>query len=1110
MIKTKSLWLIGVGVAIAAAYGVYWYFPQAFPIVNVSYTMDRAAALSRAKELAGQLQLGPQDGYTQAAAANLDDQMQVYTELEAGGEKVFQDVITSGIYSPYIWVVRHFKPLDVNEVHFFFTPDGKLYGFQEKIAEKVERPSLQPKQAREIAEKQAVKSWAVPLDQFTLVESSKDTKPNGRTDHKFVYERKERLKDAYYRLTLEVTGDKLTGAHYSVKVPDTFIKKYAQMRSANNTIAIGAFLSMAFFYFIIIGLSSLIIFMRRRWLLWKPAFMLGALIAFLTLAMSLNQLPIYWMRYQTTASYTTFVIALILNMIVSFILNTLVFSYVISIAEGLTRKAFKSKIQFWSLWNKEVAASPEGAGQTAIAYLSAPMLLFYQVLIFMFARYFLGWWYPASSLLDPNILATYFPWLQATSIAVQAGIIEECLFRAFPLGAAALLGERYNKRTLFIAIAFLLQAIIFGAAHANYPAQPAYARLIELIFSSTIWGAMYLRFGLLPGILSHVLFDFIVGTIPLFLVTGLGAFINKGIIICIGLIPALIVLWARFRVGSWRAVPAVSYNTAWQPGSVQPVAEKKSESLAHSGELKPWRMYCAYAIGLAGLFLFFMFAKFKTDAPAYSNTIEYVKAHAKELLAQQQGIVLDESWSTLVMPSITITDEHKFIWQQQGGSVLYKQLLGKYLHVPGWDVKFVRFNGSIEERAEIYAIRLTLDNKIAAYKHYVIAEAPGATLDENAARSVALQSLAKEFALTLEEVQEISALACKEPARTDWQFAFSDKQVQLPHDAQARLKINLIGDTLGGFERLVHVPEEWLRERQSEKTIHQLINTCCVLILIALMILALFLSMRRFGLSRSSMKQYLLFALMIFVGVIFTTWWSREGSLFMFNAQEPFNNQLFRIIGFLTLGLVGSAAASAGFIVASLRVRRSLVEVSSAKLMIAGSSIGCGIAGFIAFLNAYLPSLAPYWGNYGYIASYRPVTSAWLYTVFGYVMLTAGTILILNLFYEIERSRGGKFLVLIMSLVLGFVVAGSVELSTVTVWIIAGIIVGCCAYAVYNLLLKYTVAIVPIITAAIAILQSLQQGAQGLFPSVAIGMLFASMVVAQLAVGWFFAHDAKD
>lgn len=45
-----------------------------------------------------------------------------------------------------------------------------------------------------------------------------------------------------------------------------------------------------------------------------------------------------------------------------------------------------------------------------------------------------------------------------------------------PLSIAALVGRRFNKRGLCVAVAMVVQAVIFGAAHANYPSMPSWAR----------------------------------------------------------------------------------------------------------------------------------------------------------------------------------------------------------------------------------------------------------------------------------------------------------------------------------------------------------------------------------------------------------------------------------------------------------------------------------------------------------------------------------------------------------------------------------------------------------------------------------------------------------
>ena len=139
------------------------------------------------------------------------------------------------------------------------------------------------------------------------------------------------------------------------------------------------------------------------------------------------------------------------------------------------------------------------------------------------------------------MLATYAPWLSAIANSFQAGFWEEALFRAVPIAGAALIGDRFGKRNLFIVLGFVVQAIIFGAGHAPYPNQPSYARPVELIIPSIGFGLLYLYFGLLPGIILHFAFDVVWFALPIFLAKAPGIWIQQLMVI---------VLHARARCGS--------------------------------------------------------------------------------------------------------------------------------------------------------------------------------------------------------------------------------------------------------------------------------------------------------------------------------------------------------------------------------------------------------------------------------------------------------------------------------------------------------------------------------------------------------------------------------
>ena len=53
--------------------------------------------------------------HSQAASFILAEEIRNYFELELGGKDAFQQLIKEGVYSPYVWKVRHFKEGEKNE-----------------------------------------------------------------------------------------------------------------------------------------------------------------------------------------------------------------------------------------------------------------------------------------------------------------------------------------------------------------------------------------------------------------------------------------------------------------------------------------------------------------------------------------------------------------------------------------------------------------------------------------------------------------------------------------------------------------------------------------------------------------------------------------------------------------------------------------------------------------------------------------------------------------------------------------------------------------------------------------------------------------------------------
>ena len=71
-------------------------------------------------------------------------------------------------------------------------------------------------------------------------------------------------------------------------------------------------------------------------------------------------------------------------------------------------------------------------------YLFVPLELALVAAFYYATNRWLGWWQPSEVLTDPNILSSALPALMPIAVSLQAGFMEECVFRAVPLALGAL------------------------------------------------------------------------------------------------------------------------------------------------------------------------------------------------------------------------------------------------------------------------------------------------------------------------------------------------------------------------------------------------------------------------------------------------------------------------------------------------------------------------------------------------------------------------------------------------------------------------------------------------------------------------------------------------
>ncbi|MBN2281443.1 MAG: CPBP family intramembrane metalloprotease [Candidatus Marinimicrobia bacterium] len=1042
MTRKPIFWIGLIILFIVGAIFSFYYFDKANPIVNLDIKMDRESALEQALKISEKFDLGP-NSYRQAATFTLDNALQNYVELELGGAAAFNEVISGDLYSPFTWQVRHFKPEETNEVTIFFKPSGEFYGFAEKIPEDQPGSNIAVDTAVALARQFATEN-DVNLTPYTLVENSQETQPCERIDHTLVYERNhEKLKEATYRLRIKISGDKITEYRHFVKIPETFTRQYDEMRSTNNTIATIATVAAAVLYIFGGCIFGLFVLLRQNRVLWKTALFWGFFIALLQVLVQINNWPLMWMNYDTAIAVQGFLMQQIVQLLVLFIAEFLLLTLTFMAAESLGRKAFPGHLQFWKIWSADVAPSQPVYGQTAGGYFAVTLFFAFDVALYFFTTKILGWWVPSSILFDPNILATHMPWFDAIAQSLHAGFWEESLFRAVPIAGAALIGSKYGRRNLWIAIAFIVQALVFGAAHANYPMQPSYARIIELIVPSIAFGLLYLNFGLLPGILLHFAYDVIWFSLPLFSSSAQGLLVDKLLVILLTFVPLGVLFWRRIQAGkSLVLVSKEHYNQSWQPtvkaGEDLNKIDKTPQNL-FSETTNKQKSYIIVA-GIIALVLWFI----STDFSRFTAIVKTDRKAAVATAVQElknRNIVLSDSVTTLSVFQESDDQDDKFIWQVYGKET-YKKLLGNYLHQPYWLVRFAQFEGTVNDRAEEYQVFIE-KGKTIRLKHLLPEAAVGDSLSEQEARKRALQFIDDHYQIDSEYLQELTASPSRLPHRTDWNFEFADTiNYNFSEGGKAVIVIHIAGHEIVDSFKKIQVPEKWEREEKNRSHSVKIIKIISMIVFILTFLTALVLAIISWSKGRFSVRIFL--SVLVLIALVLAVSFINSWPLLLSQMQTalPLSNQkiLFGIAGFFSVLLAFVPALIFGFI---KNRKQDQVVTWNYLSVLSGIAAGLVPAAISAFLTKFFgPNLQPNWSDYTSCSNYLPFISSSINFI-QRTFLQASLLFFIFLAFEFLTKKMKVHYApgIVLLLLYSFIISGT-QIESVSFWILSGLVLG--------------------------------------------------------------------
>ena len=453
--------------------------------------------------------------------------------------------------------------------------------------------------------------------------------------------------------------------------------------------------------------------------------------------------------------------------------------------------------------------------------------------------------------------------------------------------------------------AFVVQALIFGAGHAPYPAQPSFARPVELILPSIGFGLLYLYFGLLPGIILHFAFDVVWFALPIFLAKAPGIWVQQAMVVRDD---------ARAALG--RARPPRSGRTLDGARRIASATRHGRRRLRRSVR-RTRRLSPGYAIGNRMRTIWLgvgtaslvacAIAVFTREPPGSLSIGRSEAAAIARGALEARGVKLGPDWRILPTPLDGSDGPHEFV-AETAGNERRKALVGTYLPAPRWYVRVAKFEGDVADRAEEWQMSISAARE-TRIRHVVPEERPGASLEENTARQVAQAALAERTGLGVGagQAREISARPQKLKARTDWTFTFADTTIAPLPQGEPRIDVVLAGSEVASVGRYVHVPEDWERSERAASTRNTILRILTGVVFGGLLVAAAVLGVIAWSRGRYAPRLFFATAAVMLVASIADAANGWPAVLASLQTALPLPLQILGVIG---IGLVALTVTS--------------------------------------------------------------------------------------------------------------------------------------------------------------------------------------------------------
>lgn len=794
-----------IALAAIATFVIVRHYHDAFPESSIDFRYDRNTSRAVAERFLRAQGIDVRD-MKHAVRFESDDDARIFLERSLGLDGARNTM--RGEVRLWTWRHRWFRPLQEEEFSVEVAPTGEIVSFTHTIPEDRAIAGIVSAPPGEF-----LRSIGARPEDLRLVSTSERHLPR-RVQRIYTWDSISiHPAGAPYRHTVTADGARITGYSQRLKVPETWLRSYRELRSKNN--AAGAVDMIFMAASIIAALVVFIVRLRRGDLHFR--FLLGVGIAaiVLTAGSELNSMPEQLAYYDTTTSYPAFVASSVLGSLLRSIGTAMLLVVLCGAGEVLYRERMPRKLAIPHAFSRAALRSRRVFLSLILGYTLVPLFIAYQIVFYLTARKF-GAWSPAEVPYD-ELLKSTLPWMTILFAGFYPALSEEFLSRAFSIPFF----ERVFRSRI---AAIVLAAFVWGFGHSTYANQPFWIRGVEVGIVGIIAGVLMLRAGLLPLLIWHFTVD-AVYTASLLFASGNAYYVASAAgASLIFAVPLIAMIAGYVRNGGFAPDEALSNDTIplvpAPPPPETPLAPAQFPGAIHTTRTRVTACIAAVLLAAGAIAL---------RPPSPDDAIDYriTAARAKEIAGAHLGSVRFSR--VIAAPVDGFRSWDPASPREDGGApggfdapaanyllrngMTMRELAGVFrtkIEAATWTVRFF----TPMQKEEIFVEVDPRTSRAIGFHKYLDEQAPGATLTHEQALAIARSSFAR-YGIDVRAFDVRDALTFQQPKRRDWLFHFQER-TPLVADAWRRVTVRVAGSEVTQFSRNVKVPESVEREANTQ------------------------------------------------------------------------------------------------------------------------------------------------------------------------------------------------------------------------------------------------------------------------------------------------------